>query len=96
LLYKLEFNKPEEQIRFEILRSSFPAIDEEVLHMVNHDYHLTGGQIANVKKKLLVKEMLEPDFDLEVELYSLCEEEMSLRKNGKRNQIGFQTGKGTI
>jgi hypothetical protein len=64
--------------------------------MVNHDYHLTGGQIANVKKKLLVKEMLEPDFDLEVELCSLCEEEMSLRKNGKKNQIGFQTGKGTI
>jgi len=90
LLYKLEFNKPEDEVRFEILRNAFVNVDADVLEMVNRDYQLTGGQIANVKKKILVREMLEPDFDLEVELMSLCEEELLLRKSGKRAQIGFQ------
>jgi SpoVK/Ycf46/Vps4 family AAA+-type ATPase len=93
LLYKLEFKKPEEDVRFQILRNAFPSFDEELLMMVNRDFHLTGGQIANVKKKLLVKEMLEPTFDLDIELFSLCEEELSLRKNGQRTQIGFSFGK---
>jgi SpoVK/Ycf46/Vps4 family AAA+-type ATPase len=93
LLYKLEFKKPEEDVRFQILRNAFPSFDEELLMMVNRDFHLTGGQIANVKKKLLVKEMLEPTFDLDIELFSLCEEELSLRKNGQRAQIGFSFGK---
>jgi SpoVK/Ycf46/Vps4 family AAA+-type ATPase len=90
LLYKLEFNKPEDEVRFEILRNAFVNVDADVLEMVNRDYQLTGGQIANVKKKILVREMLEPDFDLEVELMSLCEEELLLRKSGKRAPIGFQ------
>ncbi len=90
LLYKLEFNKPEDEVRFEILRNAFVNVDADVLEMVNRDYQLTGGQIANVKKKILVREMLESDFDLEVELMSLCEEELLLRKSGKRAQIGFQ------
>ncbi|MCF8342804.1 MAG: ATP-binding protein [Chitinophagaceae bacterium] len=93
LLYKLEFKKPEEAVRYEILRNSFPSFDEVLLETVNKDYQLTGGQIANIKKKLLVKEMLEPDFELELELFMLCEEESSWRKSDKRSPIGFQTDK---
>lgn len=93
LLYKLEFNKPEEHVRFEILRNSFPNIEDELLNTINHDYPLTGGQIANIKKKILIKELLEQDIDLDLELLSLCEEEISLRKSGARTQIGFSTQK---
>jgi hypothetical protein len=89
LLYKLEFKKPEEPVRFEILRNSFPNIDDDILNTINHDYPLTGGQIANIKKKILVKELLEQDIDLDLELLSLCEEEISLRKSGARTPIGF-------
>ena len=95
LLYKLEFKKPEDDVRLEILRNSFPSFDECLLEAINNDYQLTGGQIANVKKKLLVKEMLEPDFDLEPELFMLCEEESSWRKSEKRSPIGFQRVKAT-
>jgi energy-coupling factor transporter ATP-binding protein EcfA2 len=95
LLYKLEFKKPEDDVRREILRNSFPSFDECLLEAINRDYQLTGGQIANVKKKLLVKEMLEPDFDLEPELFMLCEEESSWRKSEKRSPIGFQRVKAT-
>ena len=96
LLYKLEFKKPEEAVRYEILRNSFPSFDEVLLETVNKDYQLTGGQIANIKKKLLVKEMLEPDFELEPELFMLCEEESSWRKSDKRSPIGFNVGMGLL
>ena len=36
-------------------------------------------------------EMLESNFDIEPALYSLCEDEFSLRKTGNRSQIGFVT-----
>jgi hypothetical protein len=93
LLYKLEFQKPVDNVRLEILKNAFPDVDEELLIMINRDYPLTGGQIANIKKKILVKEMLEEEIDLEAALLMLCEEEFSLRKNGSRNTIGFITHK---
>ena len=92
LMYKLEFNKPEEEVRLDILRNAFDQVEEDVLHMVNRDFHLTGGQIANIKKKILVRKMLEPGFELEMELFSLCEEELALRRTAKRNPIGFKIG----
>ena len=91
LLYKLEFQKPENDVRLEILRNAFPQLDDELLYTINSEYPLTGGQIANIKKKILVKEMLEQDMDLESALMLLCEEEFSLRKNGNSTTIGFVT-----
>ncbi len=91
LLYKLEFQKPENNVRLEILRNAFPQLDDELLNTINSEYPLTGGQITNIKKKILVKEMLEQDMDLESALMLLCEEEFSLRKNGNRTTIGFVT-----
>ena len=91
LLYKLEFNNPEDHVRLEILQNAFPNIDNDLLNHINRDFPLTGGQIANIKKKILVMEMLESNFDLELALLNLCEEEFSLRKNGTRSTIGFVT-----
>jgi SpoVK/Ycf46/Vps4 family AAA+-type ATPase len=91
LLYKLEFQKPENDVQLEILRNAFPQLDDQLLYTINSEYPLTGGQIANIKKKILVKEMLEQDMDLESALMLLCEEEFSLRKNGNRSTIGFVT-----
>ena len=93
LLYKLEFHKPEDHVRIEILRNAFPEVDEELLNSINCDYPLTGGQIANIKKKILVQEMLEQDLDIESTLLLLCEEEFSLKRNGNRAAIGFVTHK---
>ena len=90
-LFKLEFKNPEDHIRLEILQNAFPNLDEDLLNHINQDFPLTGGQIANIKKKILVKEMLESNFDIEPALFSLCEDEFSLRKNGNRPTIGFVT-----
>jgi ATP-dependent 26S proteasome regulatory subunit len=91
LLYKVEFKKPEDHVRLEILQNAFPKLDDDLLIHINQDFPLTGGQIANIKKKILVKELLESNLDLEPALYSLCEDEFSLRKTGNRSQIGFVT-----
>jgi hypothetical protein len=91
LLYKLEFKKPEAEVRLEILRNAFPELEDNSLLIINRDYPLTGGQIANIKKKILVKEMLEEDVDVESALLLLCEEEFSLRNNSNRTPIGFVT-----
>ena len=92
LLYKLEFQKPEEEVRYRILKSSFPDFDENVLQDINQDYQLTGGQISNIKKKMMVKEMLESELDADDVLLTLCEEEFSLRNVGRGNVIGFKRG----
>ncbi len=91
LLYKVEFKKPEDHVRLEILQNAFPKLDDDLLIHINQDFPLTGGQISNIKKKILVKELLESNFDIEPALYSLCEDEFSLRKTGNRSQIGFVT-----
>ena len=92
LLYKLEFQKPKEEVRYRILKSSFPDFDENVLQDINQDYQLTGGQISNIKKKMMVKEMLESELDADDVLLTLCEEEFSLRNVGRGNVIGFKRG----
>jgi hypothetical protein len=92
-LYKIEFMRPEEHVRYQIFEHAFPELDIDLISELNCRYSLTGGQIANLKKKILVKGMLESDFCLDEELVKLCEEELSLSKGSKRNMIGFVSQK---
>jgi hypothetical protein len=85
--------RPEEHVRYQIFEHAFPELDIDLISELNCRYSLTGGQIANLKKKILVKGMLESDFCLDEELVKLCEEELSLSKGSKRNMIGFVSQK---
>jgi len=89
LLYKIEFKKPESAIRFEIMKTSFPHLNDDIIQLINNNFHLTGGQIQNIKKKLLVKNLLHDQINFEEEIISLCEDENILRGN-TRPIIGFQ------
>jgi len=64
-------------------------LDSALISEINGKYGLTGGQIANLKKKVLVKSFLESGMNLDLELIKLCEEELMLSKGSKRNTIGF-------
>lgn len=90
LLYKIEFKKPEPVVRLDIIKSAFPELDVEVLENINQKFQLTGGQITNIKKKLLVKSLVELTDHPEEDIISMCEEENALR-NHTRPVIGFQT-----
>ena len=91
-LYKLEFHKPEESVQLQILQEVFPQIDPKTLARISRDFSLTGGQISNIRKKLLVGEMLEEIEDLDAAIFERCEEECSLRKGKQNGGIGFKYG----
>lgn len=88
LLYKIEFKKPEPEVRASILQAAFNGIDPKILCELNFQYDLTGGQIANMRKKLLVESLLNQQIDKEKALIHFCEEEFVLRAKST-SVIGF-------
>ena len=88
LLYKVDFQKPEKSISKKILGHAFSYLTEEIIEKINDCYTLTGGQIANIRKKLLVKSILKKDLILEEYVQLLCKEENILNQNN-RTTIGF-------
>ena len=88
LLYKVNFQKPEKSISKKILGHAFSYLTEETIEKINDCYTLTGGQIANIRKKLLVKSILKKDLILEEYVQLLCKEENILNQNN-RTTIGF-------
>jgi SpoVK/Ycf46/Vps4 family AAA+-type ATPase len=88
LLYKIDFKRPDTLVRKQILTNVFSDCDELVLDKLNQEYLLTGGQIANIKKKLLVKSILDTKINKEEYLTILCKDEFILNQN-TRNPIGF-------
>jgi len=87
LLYKIEFKKPKEVVRKKILKSAFKGSDDVLIDKLNQ-YALTGGQISNIKKKLLIHNILKHSKMDNHYLFQLCEAELSLSKSNK-NPIGF-------
>ncbi len=88
LLYKIDFKKPAEPVRKKILSNVFKDISSKTIDVITEKFSLTGGQIANIKKKLLVKSVLDSNLDQESYLTTLCNEEFILSKSG-RSTIGF-------
>lgn len=88
LLYKIDFKKPSEPVRKKILSNVFKDISTKTIDILTEQFSLTGGQIANIKKKLLVKSVLDINLDQESYLTTLCNEEFILSKSG-RSTIGF-------
>lgn len=90
LLYKVKFSKPTLSVREQILREAFSELSNETLNIINGSYSLTGGQIQNIKKKLLVKSILFGKKGLDNEILELCKAEFSLSNTG-RGEIGFRS-----
>jgi hypothetical protein len=88
LLYKIDFKKPAETVRKKILTNVFKDISAKTIDALTEQFSLTGGQIANIKKKLLVKSVLDITLNQESYLSILCNEEFILSKSG-RSTIGF-------
>ena len=60
----------------------------ETITKVVSNFELTGGQISNIKKKLLLKSIVDGVVDKEAEFFQLCKEELSLESN-KSKSIGY-------
>jgi AAA+ superfamily predicted ATPase len=87
-LYKVEFNKPSDKVRNQIINTAFKDIHPETISKVVSNFELTGGQISNIKKKLLLKSIVDGEVDKEAAFFQLCKEELSLESN-KTKSIGY-------
>lgn len=87
-LYKVEYKKPQEAVRRQILSNVFKDISAETLEKINMTCELTGGQIQNVHKKILINSLLDEEDNQESMILELCNEEFVLSKTD-RKPIGF-------
>ena len=87
-LYKVEYKKPEAHVRKQILNNVFTDISSDTIDKINETCMLTGGQIQNVHKKILINSLLDEEANSEETIFSLCLEEFVLSKS-ERRPIGF-------
>ncbi len=90
MLYKLNFQIPNEETRYTILRNEFPDMPALLLHDISRKYMLSGGQIQNIRKKFLIDNILFAETtDYNIRLLHHVEEETQFR-SGKSSMIGFK------
>jgi AAA+ superfamily predicted ATPase len=89
IFYKKGFVLPDEHTRFQILQDLFPEWPSDLIKNIASEFELSGSQIHNIKRKLLVDSIL---FDLDYSnkelLLNYIEEELGFRKKNK-TEIGF-------
>ena len=88
-LYKVEFKNPDKEVRMQLLEHHFPSLPQSYLKQLNERYPLTGAQLMNINKKLLVEQLLSQDIDQIALLEQLCAEERALLTKHKAQPIGF-------
>jgi AAA+ superfamily predicted ATPase len=89
ILYKIKFNKPNPESRRQILLDRFPYLDNESLYKLSRDYELSGGQIENIRKKIILEKVLRSDFKAEEDLLLQWAEQELVMSRPSRNLIGF-------
>lgn len=91
-LYKIEFKKPGLDVRKNILKLFVPELTDEMAQELSLKYELTGGQIENISRKLVIDYIMRnEDVTMEKLLkYSKSETNSSFKE--KTIRIGFNTG----
>jgi hypothetical protein len=89
IFYKKAFVLPDENTRFQILQDLFPEWTIEWIQNIATDFELSGSQIQNIRRKLLVDSILfDIDYSNKELLINYIEEELGFRKKDK-TEIGF-------
>lgn len=91
LLFKIAFDKPNSSTRFLIMRDKLPFLSDEQIQQLSARYNLTGGQVMNISKKLMMNQILTGDNSNMNEIENLCEAEFLVKKE-ERRPIGFKIG----
>ena len=87
-LYKIEYTKPQAEVRYKILKNNFSDINDDLLQTINTKYAFTGGQIMNLKKKLLIQNLIEAK-DYKDIILPACEQEIGINNGSTKTTIGF-------
>lgn len=87
-LFKIKFEKPTTKNAFKIWKEKLPYLNDNQAKILSQDFPFSGGEIENISRKCLMKEIIYgKPFSFE-EIQIICSEE----KWGKHSQvkIGFQ------
>ena len=86
-LYKIEFNKPLATTRSKIWKDKIPSLTQKQAGILAEKFELTGGNIDNVTKKMMMRSILHGEtLNLE-EIVDYCQQESFGYE--KKNPIGF-------
>ena len=86
-LYKVEFHKPDTEVKTKIWLSMLRDISEEEARLLSTHFDFSGGQIENIARKRTVDYILSGKYASLEEIESYCRTELL---NGKvQRRIGF-------
>lgn len=87
-LFKIEFEKPNAEIRSKIWRSMLPNLTDMQAEILSKRYDFTGGQIENITRKNIISSIisLREDIDFNTILEN-CKTEIINQKDARR--VGF-------
>lgn len=86
-LYKINFNLPDANIRLKIWNDRFPWLKNSELKECADRFSLTGGQIQNIQRRVILKEVLNGEKASAEQIMKLCYEESS--SFSEKQWIGF-------
>ena len=89
-LFKIKFEKPDLDIRTKIWESNIPELKKSDAKMLAKEFDFSGGEIANIVRKLLIDEVLTGKAATIALIREFCQTE---RLNAKRrgSSLGFAT-----
>jgi hypothetical protein len=88
-LYKIKFESPSLEARANIWKEKISSITKNQALKLSENHELSGGQIDNIGKKYLLKQILYRKKPSLTELESFCFEE-NLNRRGNSHPIGFK------
>ena len=88
-LFKIELKQPEMETRILIWKDKIPGLTHDDYQTLSKQFDLSGGQLENITRKLILKEILSGKKLNLSQIIELCEQEFLL-KTGDRKPMGFQ------
>lgn len=88
-LYKVKFNKPDDEVKAQIWRSMLPDIPDSDISELSKKFDFSGGQIENIARKRTIKAILSETEPSYKELESYCLEELIEKESPFKSKIGF-------
>lgn len=89
-LFKIKFEKPEVNIRYQILKNKLFFLEEAELYHLAENYALSGGQIQNIEKQIVLHELLNKEDKMELKtIENFILQEINF-KNPTRKSLGYK------
>lgn len=87
-LFKIQFEKPSIEVKLKIWKSKLSWIDNCFAAELSERFDLSGGQIDNIVKKIIMNEVLSGKLPTTDEIIDFCIAETILKKT--MNKIGYK------